>query len=60
VLAARLGERRDGFIGTGDVALDRNAADLFRHGPRAIEVDVEAGDFGARLRQHFRGGGAEA
>src|SRR5258705_190569 len=44
----------------GDVAMHRDAADFIGDLRRAVDVDVETGNFGAGLGQRRRGFGAEA
>jgi hypothetical protein len=53
-------ERGSDGGGVGDVALERDAADLGRHLLRQLEVHVEHGHLGATPREFTRGGGAEA
>ncbi len=57
VRRARLTQRGDGCVGAGHVTADGNATDLLRHRLGAVEIDVEAGDLGARRRQLRRGRG---
>src|SRR5690606_26331043 len=46
--------------GVGDVALESDAADVLGDALRALQVDVEHGDFGAQAREFACGGFAEA
>src|SRR5258706_534578 len=60
MLLARLRGRGLGLIRAGHVAGHCEAADLVRHRPGAIEIDVEAGDLGAGAGELLRSRGAEA
>ncbi len=57
---ARLGHRLLAALGIGDVAAQRDAADLGRHLLGVLLVDVEHGDLGARLGQRPRRGRAQS
>ena len=57
---ASAGQRRSALLAVGDIAAHRMAADLLRHRARAIEIDIQAGNFRACARELLRARRTEA